>query len=284
QIGLIIKEKIMDINIRKTEEREKFQDARPKIREVAVHVGLPKALFYWQAISRWALILFAALTPIFFLPFTNLPVAAHKELLVFILILIAFFALLGRILIEGRLRYPGHLLMFALLVLIIVWGLATFFSVNLLGSLMGSWATADSFFAMLLFVLLLLSIVMTFDRRDIVSSLLVFLASLSLLGLFELLQLLKIFILPIDFTKNSGFNPVGSINDVGVILAFGLVIASGLMVSPEISKFLKRLLGLAVIIFILNLVVSDFWAIWIGLAVAMIFMISFLSKGPGCLQ
>jgi len=38
-------------------------------------------------------------------------------------------------------------------------------------------------------------------------------------------------------------------------------------------------LGLAVIIFILNLVVIDFWAIWIGLALAMIFMISFLSAG-----
>ena len=168
----------MDINIRKTEEKEKFQDARPKIREVAVHVGLPKALFYWQAISRWALIIFAALAPIFFLPFTNLPIAVHKELLVFILILVAFFALLGRILIEGRLRYPGHLLMIALLALVLVWGAAAFFSFNQLTSLIGSWATPDSFLAMLLFVLLTLSIAMTFDRRDIVVSLLVFLASL----------------------------------------------------------------------------------------------------------
>ncbi|MDP3004186.1 MAG: hypothetical protein Q8N43_01625, partial [Candidatus Azambacteria bacterium] len=189
----------MDINIKhetrntQQETQNRFQDARPKIREVAVRVGLPKMLFYWAAISRWALIIFAALSPIFFLPFTNLPVAVHKELLVFILILAAFFALLGRILIEGRLRYPGHLLMLALLVLVLVWGAATFFSINQLGSLMSSWATPDSFFSILLFALLTLSIVMTFDRRDIVISLLVFLASLSLLGLFELLQLLKIF-------------------------------------------------------------------------------------------
>ncbi len=269
----------MDINIKKMESETKFQDARQKIQEVAVHVGLPKVLFYWQAISRWLLILLAALAPIFFLPFTNLPVAVHKELLVFILILVAFFALLGRILIEGRLRYPGHLLMVALLILVLVWGAATFFSFNHLTSLLGSFATPDSFFSILLFAIFTLSIVMTFDRRDIVISLLVFLASLSLLGLFELLQLLKIFILPFSFTKNFGFNPVGSINDVGVILAFGLVIASGLMSSFDISKLLKRLLGLAVIIFILNLIVIDFWAIWIGLALAMVFMISFLSLG-----
>ncbi len=261
------------------ETQDRFQDARPRIQEVAVHVGLPKMLFYWQAISRWALILLAALAPIFFLPFTNLPVAVHKELLVFILILVAFFALLGRILIEGRLRYPGHLLMIALLTLVLVWGAATFFSVNQLGSLINSWATPDSFFSVLLFALLMLSIVMTFDRRDIVISLLAFLASLSFLGLFELLQLLKIFILPFSFTKNSGFNPVGSVNDIGVLLAFGLVIASGLMSTPDMSKMLKKLLGLSVIIFILNLVVIDFWAIWIGLALAMIFMISFLSAG-----
>ena len=295
----------MDINIKHTTQntqhgtQNKFQDARPRIQEVAVHVGLPKALFYWTAISRGALILFAALAPIFFLPFTNLPVAVHKELLIFILVLVAFFALLGRILIEGRVRYPGHLLMTALLFLVLVWGTAAFFSFNQLTSLLGSFATPDSFFTILLFVLLTLSIAMTFNRpaspkllassptsrsgqrgeRDIVISLLTFLASLSLLGLFELFQLIKIFILPFDFAKNSGFNPVGSVNDVGVLLAFGLVIASGLMSSLEISKLLKRLLGLAIIVFILNLVVIDFWAIWVGLVLAMIFMISFLSAG-----
>ena len=285
----------MDINIRKIEEREKFQDARPKIQEVAVRVDLSKALHYWSAVSRWALILFAALAPIFFLPFTNLPVAVHKEILVFILILAAFFALLGRVLIEGRVRYPGHFLTIALVLLVLVWGAATFFSFNQLTSLVGSWATPDSFFAMLLFVLLTLSIAMTFDRRDIVVSLLVFLASLSFLGLFELLQLLKIFILPFDFAKNIGFNPIGSVNDVGALLAFGLVIASGLMSGVSLrfresrnppkaeggfsESVLKKLLGLAVIIFILNLVVIDFWAIWVGLALAMIFMISFLSAG-----
>lgn len=273
----------MDINIkhqtRNMEHETRFQDARPKIREVVVHVGLPKALFYWQAISRWALIFLAALAPVFFLPFTNLPVASHKELLIFILVLVAFFAPLGRVLIEGRIRYPSHLFTAALLFLVLVWGASAFFSFNQLTSLIGSWATPDSFFTMLLFVLLTLSIVMTFDRRDIVLSLLAFLASLSLLGLFELLQLLKIFILPFSFAKNSGFNPVGSVNDVGVLLAFGLVIASGLMSSFEISKILKQLLGFSVIIFILNLVIIDFWAIWIGLALAMIFMISFLSAG-----
>lgn len=292
----------MDINIKHTTHntqhgaQNKFQDTRPKIQEVSVRVGLPKMLSYWAAISRWALILFAALTPIFFLPVTNLPVAVHKELLVFVLILVAFFALLGRILIEGRLRYPGHLLTLALLTLVLVWSAAAFFSVNPLGSLIGSWATPDSFFAMLLFVLLTFSIAMTFDRRDIVISLLAFLSSLSLLGLFELSQLLKIFILPFGFAKNIGFNPVGSVNDVGVLLAFGLVIASGLMSSvlprfresrnpPEAeggfseSALMKKFLGLSAIIFILNLIIIDFWAIWIGLALAMVFMISFLSAG-----
>lgn len=209
----------------------KFQDSRPRIYEA------------WAGVSRWALIIFAALAPIFFLPFTILPVAVHKEFLVFIMILVAFFALLGRILIEGRLRYPGHLLMIAFLTLVLVWGAATFFSFNQLTSLLGSFATPDSFFSMLLFVLLALSIVMTFDRRDIVISLLAFLASLSFLGLFELLQLLKIFILPFSFTKNSGFNPVGSVNDVGVLLAFGLIIASGLMSTPDMSRLLKKTFG-----------------------------------------
>ncbi|MBI4919712.1 tetratricopeptide repeat protein [Candidatus Azambacteria bacterium] len=282
----------MDINVRKIEEKEKFSaqggpvsgwtDARPKIQEVAVRVGLPKALSYWSAVSRWALIAFAALAPIFFLPFTGLPVAANKEILVFGLILTAFFALLGRILIEGRFRYPGHIFTAALSALVLVWGASAFFSFSRITSLIGGWAAPDSFFSILLFAVLAFSIAATFDRRDIKISLFVFLASLSILGLLELLQLLKIFILPFDFAKNSGFNPVGAINAVGALLAFGLIIVSGLMSSAEdgeISPLAKKLLGLAAIVFILNLCIIDFWAIWVGLALAMAAMISFLSAG-----
>jgi tetratricopeptide (TPR) repeat protein len=241
--------------------------------------SMPKIFFYWQAISRWALILFAGLMPIFFLPFTGLPVAANKELLAFVLILLAFFALLGKILVEGKIRYPGHLLAIALAVLVLVWGVSAFFSLNQITSLIGSWATPDSFASILLFTILTFGVVMTFDRRDIILSLLIFLASLSLLGVFELLQLFKIYILPFDFAKAVTFNPVGSVNNLGVLLAFGLVIASGLMSSPDISKLLKRLLGVSILVLLLNLIVIDFWAIWAGLVLAMIFMISFLSMG-----
>src|SRR3989344_5859975 len=257
----------------------KFQDARPKISEIAVPIEFPKMLNYWRAGSRWSLILFAALAPIFFLPLTALPVAANKEILIFVLILVAFAALLGRILIEGRIRYPGHLLTAALIVLVLVWGASSFFSINQIGSLIGPWATPDSFAAILLFALLAFSIVMTFDKRDIMVSLLVFLASISVLGLFELFQLMKVFVLPFSFAKNVAFNPVGSVNDLGVLLAFGLILAAGLMSSTEMSKLLKKFLGVSVAILLLNLIIIDFWAIWIGLALAMVFLIGFLSIG-----
>jgi len=145
----------MEINI-KNESR--FTDARPKLREIAFHTVPPKGLYYWSAISRWALLFFAGLAPIFFLPFTNLPVAANKEALVFALVLISFFALLGKILVEGRVRYPGHLLTSALVVLVVVWGGAAFLSFNPYASLIGFWAAPDSFFAILLFSILAYSI------------------------------------------------------------------------------------------------------------------------------
>lgn len=280
-MNLDIKQQPTDRELGITNQESNFGYGSPTSQpaEVGLPPEPPRMLFYWKEVSRWALILFAALTPIFFLPFTALPVAVHKEVLVFGLILVVFFAMLGRILLEGRIRYPGHLLTLALLVLVLVWGASTFFSASQIGSLMGAWATPDSFFAVFLFAVLTLSIVTTFDKRDIVLSLLVFLASLSVLGVFELLQLMKIFILPYDFTKIATFNPIGSVNDLGVILAFGLIIASGLMATPDMSKLLKRFLGLSVVIFILILAVIDFWAIWVGLALAMIFMISFLSIG-----
>src|SRR3990167_6868652 len=205
----------------------------------------PKMLFYWQAISRWALIALAALAPIFFLPFTSLPVAVHKEVLVFTLILIALFALFGKILVEGRIRYPGHLLAVALAILVVVWGVSSFFSINQLGSLIGSWAAPVSFASIFLFAVLAFAAVATFSRRDIILSLLLFLASLALLGVFELLQLMKIFALPFAWAQSALFNPIGSVNDLGVLLAFGLILAAGLMSSVGLSRLLKRALGLA---------------------------------------
>ena len=88
----------MEINI-KNETSDKgqatrFIDARPKVQEVSLHFTPPRALHYWSAVSRWLLIIFAGLAPVFFLPFTNLPVAANKEMLIFVLILVSFFALL----------------------------------------------------------------------------------------------------------------------------------------------------------------------------------------------
>jgi len=279
----------MDIEIKKYQ-NEEYHAPRPKLNEVAVPVRISKMLFWWRATARSALILFAALMPIFFLPFTALPVAVHKELLAVALIFAAFFALLGRILIEGRVRYPGHLIAVSLVVLILVWGAASFLSINPLISSIGSWASPDSFASMVLFVLLALSIFITFNRQDVVLSLMVFLASLSLLGIFEFLGLLKIFILPFDFAKNIIFNPVGSVNNLGTLLAFGLILAAGLMSGADpksdleiprgrTSSIVKKLLGVSVVIFLANLIIIDFWAIWVGLALAMVFLISFLSAG-----
>src|SRR3989344_5290761 len=111
----------------------------------------PKMLAYWQAVSRYALILFAALTPIFFLPFTQLPVAVHKEVLVFSLILVIFFAMLGRILLEGRIRYPGHLLVLALLVLVAVWGASSFFFFYQIGRFIWPLGAPGRLFSVVLF-------------------------------------------------------------------------------------------------------------------------------------
>ncbi len=274
----------MDINIRKIEEmKNNSAGERPRFGAAfrpapAKPVASPD---YWSAVSRWALIALAALAPIFFLPFTGLPVAAHKEVLVFGLVLIAFFALLGRILVEGKIRYPGHLFAASLALLVLVWGGAVIFSANPLTGLVGGWSSPDGFFSILFFAILAFSVAASFNRRDVEISLAAFLASLSILGLFEIFQLLKIFILPFGFAQNAGFNPIGSINSVGALLAFGLIIACGLVsagASQSGAKWPKRLLIAAAAIFIFNLVVIDFWAIWIGLVLSSIIMIAFLSK------
>src|SRR3989344_4294525 len=51
------------------------------------------------------------------------------------------------------------------------------------------------------------------------------------------------------------------------------------MSSTEMSKLLKKFLGVSVAILLLNLIIIDFWAIWIVLVLALFFLIGFLSTG-----
>lgn len=242
--------------------------------------GSYKTILWWcRQAGRGALLALAALAPIFFLPFTQFPISANKEIFVFGAILIALFAFLGRVLVEGKVRYPSHLLLVALGALSVVWLSSSLFSVNPISSFFGTWSSYESFTAIFLFSILALLITASFDRRDIILSVLLFLGSLAVLGIFEILQLFKIFILPWDFARANVFNPVGSVNELGILIAFGLILTAGFLSSLEISRLLRRFLLVLAAIFLVNLVLINYWVIWTGLALAMAVLIIFFSLG-----
>ena len=260
-------------------ERMDMSDMSKEISDVRISHGLSQTIMWWKQISRWSLLAMIGLAPIFFLPVTQLPVAVNKEIFVFGAILVALFAYLGRVLVEGKFRYPGHLLTSSLAVLIIAWFLSSFFSVNSLASFIGTWSSFDSFASIVLFSVLAYLVAASFDRRDLVMSVLIFLGGLAVLGVFEILQFFRIFILPWSFAKTAVFSTVGTINELGLTFAFGLILGVGMLASLEISSLLKKFLAASVLVFLINLLFINFIFIWIGAALSMIVLISFFSAG-----
>lgn len=254
-------------------------DSNKATSDVRITRGLSQTIWWWKQISRWALLAMIGLAPLVFVPITQLPIGTGKELFVFGAILIALFAYLGRILIEGKFRYPGHLLTSAFGVLIVAWFLSSFFSVNSWASFIGTWSSFDSFASIVLFSVLAYLVASSFDRRDLVMSVLIFLGGLAVLGVFEILQFFNFFILPWSFAKTVAFNTVGTINDLGLLFAFGLIFSVGMLASLEISSLLKKFLAASVLVFLVNLLFINFIFIWIGVVLAMIVLISFFSAG-----
>lgn len=250
-------------------------------RPISKETKSSKLLWLCSKLSRWAVLLLPALAPIFFLPWGESPVAINKELLVAGLVLIATLGLLGKILIEGKLRLPKTWLSVAVLFLLLVWFFASYFSGAPTISFWGSWGSPDTFWSMILWVLLFLIATMTLDKKDLILSCLLFLSSLALLGIFEILQLAKIFIFPWSFTRNLGFNLLGSVNDVGVLLGAGTIFAVTFLFARDLAPIFKRFLFGFLAVYLIGLFFINLWSIWVSLLVVSIALIVIIILGLG---
>jgi Flp pilus assembly protein TadD len=194
----------------------------------------------WEKISNLALYALVFLTPIFFLPWGVSQVAQNKEYLATVLLSVAFIAWLAKSIASGKLIWAKTILNVAALVLLVVWGISSLFSMSKLKSLGFSGIDPDSFSSILKYVLAFFLISATFrNKKDLERAALLFFSSVALVAIAAALKFFGANIFPWDFAKGVEFNTIGEIGSLAMFLGFSLVMIISLFVVGGVEDLVK---------------------------------------------
>jgi len=261
--------KLVEIKLEKgpqdirTEEREPLQERR-------ADSGDKGGINWWRKIGNLCIFLLVGLTPLFFLPNTLFPLGTNKTFLATVLLGVGFISYLINCLKTGQIVFPKSLLSLSVLVFLAAAGLSTLFSRSVPSSVYGKLHHPNSFLAFILYAIAFLLTATFLERKNIKKLALVFFSSLFLTTLFGLLEILGKFVFPWPFTRQAGFNTIGSTSSWAVFLAFGLMIIISTLAfgkARRISKILLSALGLLVLA---GLIITNYFYIWLILALVVV--------------
>ena len=226
-------------------------------------------------VSKISIYLLTFLLPILFLPWTANVLDFNKQALLIVLVFVAIFAWMLKILISGKASFNFSLVHIPVAVLFLVYTVSTIFSLWRYGSFWG-WPQigSESLLSLLGLVLLYFLVINAFKRKEIFYLVVALVASGFLAMVYGLLQIFGKFILPIGFTKAVSFNTIGGINSLAIFAAIMLpLIVTFLTISKD--KKLKILFILAAIVSAVLLLLINFkiawWIVIVGSALIIVF-------------
>jgi len=229
-----------------------------------------------ELIIRICLYLIVFLVPVFFLPYSSSPLELNKNFVFGILVIIAGITYLAKIIIKKEGSFLRTVFDWFFLILLIIYILSTILSVHPSSSLWG----IDSYYSgslasLILFILFFYLIINNVDSiRETAKLIVIFLVSVTILMLFNVLQLKGVYIFPMEFARSQTFNAlVNSSEILSIFLAVTSLLLFGLLL---FVKNIWQRIGLLAC-FLLNFLVLfliDKNISWIVLAVGIfIFLI-----------
>ena len=226
-------------------------------------------------VIKYGLYLVVFLTPLFFLPLTSLQVAQNKQTFLAVLVLSLLILWLAKIIVSGRFSFAWSKTTGAVVLLLLVMGVSTFFSGARLQSFWGMGFEADTMFSFLLYGLVFFLFSNLVSRESVASVIWVFLASSGALAAFFIIEVFSL-----GFGSNPWFNPVGSPQALSVFLGGAFVVLLALFVrgrffavailSKNTVQGLAAVLG---VLLILSLLLIGFWTAWLLVALGVAFII-----------
>ncbi len=220
----------------------------------------------WEIIGQWGAYIIVLLLPLWFLPLTISPVDTNKIFLVSILAIVGFIAWLGMAVYHGVLTIPRALPLYALGIWVIVYALASVFSVSPEVSFWGSSAT--SFFNIAIGALVTMMAAATLrTAKDTRRAHMLFLFAAAVAAVFMVIQtLLSIDIFQWEFAKARTFHPIGAWNAVGIFFGFVMVSLLPLVSGSDSSRVLRISAAALTALSLVLAATVNFRILWVGVA------------------
>lgn len=225
-------------------------------------------------ISKYSLYILLALLPIFFLPFTSDVLDYNKQAILVLLTAVSLFFWMIKVLVSGKISVNLSKINIAVLVFLLVLGLATFFSKDRYQSFWGHQTPiAESLLTSIGILVFYFLVSNIFSKKEIVKSIYVFICSALLSVLLGIIYLFGLYILPFSFAKSAGFNTIGSLSSLGFLIAALLP----LLVTLEIyaKNWMKIVFGVGVGLCAIALVLINYFLIWWIVLIACILLTVF---------
>jgi len=235
-----------------------------------------KLVNFFERLNKVTLYLLLFLIPIFFLPLTQNFLDFPKQILAQILISLSLIGWIGKSILRGELNLKGNkifyfLLSFLLISLLISSVLSLSFQHSFLGLSLDYVDSFLNYFLLIIFALLLLNSFT--EKSEILFLISLLLFSGLIAGIFNLLQIYKIFIFPFDFSKSISFNTIGTPNAFSIFSL--LLLPISIIFALRGKGNLKIFFILISLILFLNILFVNFKTAWSGLIVSILVLFIF---------
>ena len=240
-----------------------------------------------------ALFLIFFLCPVFFTGLTAQNIGFEKMILFYFLVLLGAVAWVTKAVMVGELNIKRTPLDWPIVGLIIVYIASTVLSVSQKDSLVGNYGSpAKSLAAIFVFIIFYYLLINNISQKRIKILFWALVASTCLVAIYSLLQLLKKFILPLSFTQNINFNPLGSLSSLTMYLVIALpllVIAlsqigeiHSALKNTAVKMVIKVLLTVIILVALFVLTLLNGFTFWpaavVGIVIVLMFLLSKIIK------
>jgi len=241
-------------------------------------------------VSFWSLFTVIVLLPVFFLPFTKIPIETSKGLILVIGLAVCIISWAVARFSDGKIVLPKSWLLVSGFFIVLVFLISALFSHTLNESFFGTMFDTGTFYFVLgAYLLMLMSSILL---RDLKNAGMVFWGVAFSFGLVVVFQIFHLFLpnlLSFGILDGKTGNILGSWNSLSIFSGLFIIISIFILEFFSVSKLIKLLLYFLVLLSVLLVAVINFFTVWIILGIfaffIFIYKVSFsLSSTFSCLS
>ena len=226
-------------------------------------------------ISFWSIFSVIVLLPIFFLPFTNIPIETAKTLLLVLGLVVAIISWAAARFSDGKIIIPKSILILPLLVVVVVFLISSIFSSPMNVSLFGVMLDIGSFWFMLcLFLLTFMTAVIVREDKKAKMILKGLIVSSMVVLVFQIARFFLPDVLSLGVLEPKTGNILGSWNSLGIFSGMMVLVSLFVFEFVKITKKQKAFFGVLLFLSLFLVASVNFILVWqlIGIFALILFV------------